>query len=192
MVVLLINKYNIYLLFVFYEFKDIWELKDKLVLLFKIDYLINLFLCVFLEDFIDCNMLKVGILGFYFVLLCVDLDYFWYINESLGYDCGDLLIKVVFECIFEVVWRDDLVGCMEGDEFVVVFIYIDILENVGMVVNKIIECVCEFFLIDGYEVFIGCLIGVSVYFICGDDVKIFFKNVEVFLVRVKVIGCNSY
>lgn len=183
---------NIKLVFAFKQIKDTRESKDKLSRLSQVDHLTNLPLRAALEDGIDRNLVKARLSGFYFGLLCVDLDHFRYINESLGHDRGDQLIKAVAKRILELVRRDDLVGRMEGDEFVVVLSHVDLPENAGMVAGKIIERLREPFLIDGHEVYTGCTIGVAVYPTCGDDAASLLKNAESALVRAKSIGRNSY
>lgn len=183
---------GIKLLFAFKQLKDTRESKDKIAKLSQLDHLTGLPMRGAIEESIDRTVLKAGITGFYFAVLSVDLDHFRYINESLGHDRGDRLLKAVADRIFSLVRRDDQVARMEGDEFVVVLSHIDLPENAGMVANKIIERMREPFLIDGHEVFTGSSIGVSVYPTCGDDAKTLIKNAEAALSRAKAIGRNNY
>lgn len=183
---------DVAMLFAFRQLKDTRESKDKLSKLSHIDHLTNLPLRAPLEEQIDRCILKAGISGFYFALLYVDLDHFRYINESMGHDRGDQLIREVAQRIQSLVRRDDMVGRMEGDEFVVVLSHIDLPENAGAVAQKIIDQIREAFLIDGHQVFTGCSIGVSVYPTCGDDARTLLKNADVALSRAKSVGRNNY
>ncbi len=183
---------GIRLLFAFKQLKDPRESKDKLAKLSQVDHLTSLPTRSFIEEHIDRTVLKAGITGYYFAVLSVDLDHFRYINESLGHDRGDRLLKAVADRIYALVRRDDQLARMEGDEFVLVLSHIDAPENAGMVANKIIDRIREPFLIDGHEVFTGCSIGVSVYPTCGDDANILMKNAEAALSRAKAIGRNNY
>ncbi len=183
---------DVALLFAFRQLKDTRESKDKLAKLSHVDHLTNLPLRAPLEEQIDRCILKAGISGFYFALLYVDLDHFRYINESMGHDRGDQLIREVAQRIQSLVRRDDMVGRMEGDEFVVVLSHIDLPENAGTVAQKIIDQIREAFLIDGHQVFTGCSIGVSVYPTCGDDARTLLKNADVALSRAKAVGRNNY
>lgn len=183
---------EIALLFAFRQLKDTRESKDKIAKLSHVDHLTNLPLRAPIEEQIDRCVLKAGISGFYFAVLYVDLDHFRYINESLGHDRGDQLIREVAQRIHSLVRRDDMVGRMEGDEFVVVLGHIDLPDNSGIVAQKIIDKIREDFLIDGHQVFTGCSIGVSVYPTCGDDARTLLKNAESALARAKVIGRNNY
>ncbi|MCP5014046.1 MAG: EAL domain-containing protein [Ketobacter sp.] len=183
---------GIKLLFAFRQLKDTRESKDKIAMLSQVDHLTGLPMRAAIEEHVDRSVLKAGITGFYFAVLSVDLDHFRYINESLGHDRGDRLLKAVADRVFSLVRRDDQVARMEGDEFVVVLSHIDLPENAGMVAKKIIERIREPFLIDGHEVFTGCSIGVSVYPSCGDDAKTLLKNADAALSRAKAIGRNNY
>lgn len=183
---------DVAMLFAFRQLKETREAKDKLAKLSHVDHLTNLPLRAPLEEQIDRCILKAGISGFYFALLYVDLDHFRYINESMGHDRGDQLIREVAKRIQSLIRRDDMVGRMEGDEFVVVLSHIDLPDNAGAVAQKVIDQVREAFLIDGHQVFTGCSIGVSVYPTCGDDARTLLKNAEVALSRAKAVGRNNY
>ncbi len=183
---------EITLLFAFRQLKDTRESKDKIAKLSHVDHLTGLPLRAPLEEQIDRCVLKAGISGFYFAVLYVDLDHFRYINESMGHDRGDQLIREVSQRIQGLVRRDDMVGRMEGDEFVVVLGHIDLPDNAGIVAQKIIDQIREAFLIDGHQVFTGGSIGVSVYPTCGDDASTLLKNAESALARAKAIGRNNY
>ena len=186
--------HGIHLLFAFKQLKDTRESKDKLAKLAQVDHLTKLPLRAALEEQIDRCAVKAALSGFYFAVLSVDLDHFRYINESLGHDLGDCLIKAVAERIQKLLRRDDVIARMEGDEFVVVLSHIDLLANAGMVAKKIIESVREPFLIDGHEVFTGCSVGVAVYPACGDNAKSLLKNSQSALARAKAIrsSCQYY
>lgn len=183
---------DIAMLFAFRQLKDTRESKDKLAKLSHVDHLTGLPLRAPLEEQIDRCILKAGISGFYFALLYVDLDHFRYINESMGHDRGDQLIREIAKRIQALIRRDDMVGRMEGDEFVVVLSHIDLPDNAGIVAQKVIDQIREAFLIDGHQVFTGCSIGVSVYPTCGDDARTLLKNAEVALSRAKAVGRNNY
>lgn len=186
------DEQNISLLFAFKRLKDTRESKDKISKLSQVDHLTKLPLRGAIEEQIDRCAVKAALSSYYFAVLCVDLDHFRYINESLGHDRGDMLIKAVADRIQKQVRRDDLMARMEGDEFAVVLSHIDLPENAGMVSRKIIDSVREPFLLDGHEVFTGCSIGVAVYPACGDNAKTLLKNSESALARAKAVGRNVY
>lgn len=183
---------GISLLLAFKQLKESRESKDTIAKLSRFDHLTNLPMRGFIEEYIDRTVVKAGLTGVYFAVLSVDLDHFRYINESMGHDGGDRLLKSVADRIQNLIRRDDQVARMEGDEFVVVLSQIDAPENAGMVANKIIERIRETFLINGHEVFVGCSIGVAVYPTCGDDATTLMKNAEAALARAKAIGRNHY
>ncbi len=183
---------GISLLFAFRQLKGTRESKDKIARLAQLDHLTGLPTRLAFQEHLERNILKAGLTGHYCALLFVDLDHFRYINESLGHDRGDALIKQVAERVEQLIRRDDLVGRMEGDEFVVLLSHIDAPENAGIVAKKIVDQIREPFLLDGHEVFTGCSIGVSVFPSCGDNATALMKNAQTALARAKQVGRNNY
>lgn len=59
-------------------------------------------------------------------VVCVDFDYFKYVNDMFGYVVGDYVLVFVFEVILVKMGLDDIVVCVGGDEFIM-------LLKVGMV-----------------------------------------------------------
>lgn len=186
------NLEGIHLLFAFKQLKDSRESKDKIAQLSQVDHLTGLPVRNAIIEQIDRCSVKATLSSYYFAILSVDLDHFRYINESLGHELGDLLIKEVAERIQKLLRRDDVLARMEGDEFAVLLSHIDLPENAGMIAKKIVDKVREPFLVDGHELFTGCSIGVSVYPSCGDNAQALLKNAEVALSRAKATGRNSY
>lgn len=180
------------LLLAFRQIKETREGKKKLIGLSNTDHLTGLPTRAKTEEFVEQIVELAKARNFYFGLLYIDLDHFTYINESLGHDRGDALIKVISERIKLQVRRDDIVGRMEGDEFMVILTQLDHPTNAGSVAKKIIQQLHEPFLVDGHEIYTSCSIGVSVYPNCGDNTAILIKNAELATIRAKDLGRNNY
>lgn len=97
-------------------------------------------------------------------LLFLDLDRFKQVNDSLGHDVGDLLLKEVAQRLQSVTRKGDTVSRLGGDEFTV------ILEEVccesreaAMVAQKLIASLNSPFTIKGHQVLIGVSIGIALY-----------------------------
>lgn len=72
-----------------------------------------------------------------YTLMMLDIDDFKEINDNYGHQVGDEVIKYVAKQIKENVRKTDLVGRYGGDEFLIVFIGCDKLDEINLVVNKI-------------------------------------------------------
>ncbi len=89
----------------------------------------------------------------------IDLDHFKEVNDSLGHNAGDAILKHVAE-ILEVETRDqDRVGRIGGDEFVVLIENPTSLDAVRSVANRIIQAICQPVSLDSTQCNIGASIG---------------------------------
>lgn len=93
----------------------------------------------------------------------LDLDHFKHINDSLGHEVGDELLKAIAVRLRSAVRESDLVGRLGGDEFVVLLPELDHLGDIGILASKIqSECLKPIYL-NGHELRIGTSLGISVY-----------------------------
>ncbi|MBI1921775.1 MAG: EAL domain-containing protein [Geobacter sp.] len=125
-------------------------------------------------------------------VLFVDLDNFKFINDSLGHDMGDLLLKAVARRLTECVRSDDTVARLGGDEFVIVLSDFEDSEVAVIVARKI-----QFFMnrpirIGSHDLEISCSIGISVYPRDGQDADALLKNADVAMYRAKEQGRNNF
>lgn len=180
------------LLFAFRRIKESREKTEKQSRQSTVDHLTGLPTRVRVDEFVDSAVQKAKNEGNHFALLFVDLDHFKYINETLGHDLGDALIKSVAQRIAQLVRRDDSVCRMEGDEFIVVLGELDHPSNAGAVAKKMLDRLHEPFFINGHEIFTGCSIGIAVYPSCGDDPDALIRNAEAAVARAKNLGRNNY
>lgn len=125
-------------------------------------------------------------------LLFIDLDHFKNINESLGHDIGDELIKGVADRLKKCIRRSDTVARLGGDEFGIVLEGLDMAQGAGVAAQNIIDQLQEPFLLDGHEIFTGCSIGIATYPNCGDTIRTLLKNADSAAYRAKSLGRNSY
>lgn len=96
-------------------------------------------------------------------LMFLDLDGFKAVNDNLGHDAGDLLLKQVSSRLKECVRQTDTVARLGGDEFTIVLNGVGTREDVDMVAKKIIERVSEPYDLNGKEANISTSIGISLY-----------------------------
>lgn len=125
-------------------------------------------------------------------VLFIDLDEFKVVNDSLGHDAGDLLLKLVSERIQHCVRAIDTVARIGGDEFVVVLADIAEDEDSAEVAQRIQNDVCQPINIDGHKLFVSCSIGISIYPKDGEDAQTLLKNADVAIYRAKEVGRNNY
>src|SRR5205807_1452423 len=94
-------------------------------------------------------------------VLLIDLDRFKLINDSLGHETGDALLKQVAHRIKTSVRMNDLVTRQSGDEFIIVLSKIKNRQDVGKVAQNLLRAIQRPFYVDGTELFITGSIGIS-------------------------------
>ncbi len=125
-------------------------------------------------------------------VLFLDLDHFKRINDSLGHDMGDLLLKAVAERLSSCVRAGDTVARIGGDEFTIVLADVAQAEDVPKVGQKIIDTISRPFSLMGQEFFITISMGISIFPNDGQDAQILVKNAYAAMYRAKEQGRNHY
>jgi len=125
-------------------------------------------------------------------LLFLDLDHFKSINDSLGHDAGDQLLKEVADRLRLCLREGDTIARLGGDEFTIILEEITESENVANVAQKLIDLMAQSFSINGQEVFVTTSIGIATYPDCGEDQKTLIKNADAALYDAKAHGRGGY
>jgi diguanylate cyclase (GGDEF)-like protein len=124
-------------------------------------------------------------------LLFLDLDNFKSINDSLGYDIGNLLLKEVAKRLSSSVDSNNFVARLGGDEFAVIIAKIKTMNDAGAIADKIRAKILEAYNINGQEVYISASIGIAGYPESGDAWKDLLKNADIAVQRAKQAGQNT-
>ena len=137
-------------------------------------------------------------------ILQLGLDRFKQINDTLGPNAGDALLKSVADRLRECLRETDLLGrslLMEeeghlsrfgGDEFTVFVPMLRRVENLTLVTRRILATLTEAFTIDNREVFITASIGIAVYPTDGDTADTLLKHAEVAMAHAKQRERGTY
>ena len=131
------------------------------------------------------NKKKVGI-------VMLDLDNFKDVNDKLGHDVGDTLLKAVAERLSGTLRKSDTVARFGGDEFVLIFPDMEVIEEAIQVVQKIIDRFHKPFLIDTHQLVVTTSIGIAVYPNDGMDEEILMKNADIAMYQAKQAGRARY
>ena len=124
-------------------------------------------------------------------VLVLDLDNFKLINNTLGHEQGDALLKMVAERLRGSVRSGDTVAHQGGDEFTIVISADALTENAALIAGKILETIARPFAVNGCELVITGSIGISVFPKDGDDVQLLVRNAETAMYRAKEQGRNT-
>ncbi len=126
------------------------------------------------------------------VVLCLDLDRFRNVNETLGHPIGDLLLKAVADRLRHCVRDNDLVARIGGDEFAVLQSDQRQPTAATMLAQRIVERLGAPFMIGGHQIIIGASVGIAMAPADGDTADRLLKSGDQALNRAKGEGGGAY
>ena len=124
-------------------------------------------------------------------LMFIDLDKFKPVNDTLGHDVGDLLLKHAARRMQDCLRREsDTVVRMGGDEFVVILPDIETACDAMIVAEKILDTLKQPFEIAEHVIRISSTIGIACFPEHGHDGNLLLKSADAAMYRAKEGGCN--
>jgi len=124
--------------------------------------------------------------------LCVGLDNFKSVNETMGPAAGDLLLQVVAQRITNTLRQGSMAARLGGDEFGVIMSDVTDLDEVSTVARRLIEVISGPYKIQGQPVTIGASIGIAVAPGDGEEAGKLLKNANLALSQVKLRGKGAF
>jgi len=121
-------------------------------------------------------------------LFLLDLDRFKAVNDTLGHQTGDALLKQVAQRLQRAVGDAGLVGRLGGDEFQVVLPREGNRDTLGHLAQSVITSLSQPYFIDGSSISIGCSIGIAIAPEHGDDAETLIRNADLALYAAKADG----
>ncbi len=136
---------------------------------------------------IENNQLQNNLLG----LLYIDLDRFKVINDSLGHNIGDLLLKEVSQLLKGCIRKIDTFSRQGGDEFTILLEGVSKSE-IADIAERIIDVLSKPFMINGNEIFVTPSIGISLHPVDGQDKDELLRKADMAMYQAKKRGRNNY
>ncbi len=127
-------------------------------------------------------------------VLFIDLDHFKTINDSLGHQQGDLLLKLVASRIQGCLREIDTVSRLGGDEFVIVVPAMSPVEHddAVTVAAKVLDALSTHFHVQSHDLHIGASVGISIYPNDGETADVLMRNADTAMYHAKERGRNQY
>lgn len=125
-------------------------------------------------------------------LLFLDLDRFKGVNDALGHDGGDQLLRMVSDRLSSCVRECDTVARLGGDEFVVLLTGLHNPPQVAKLAGQILTLLSNPYQINGTECFIGTSIGVAMYPADGTTSEELLKHADLAMYRAKAAGRGRF
>ena len=125
-------------------------------------------------------------------LMLIDLDGFKAINDNLGHDAGDELLKVTARRLENCVREADTVARLGGDEFTVIMPLIDNFDAAGLVAARIIKSLTEVFDLGGRDGHVSASIGISLLPAQAGNADELLHNADIAMYHAKRQGKANY
>jgi diguanylate cyclase (GGDEF)-like protein len=125
-------------------------------------------------------------------LLLLDLDNFKVVNDTLGHNCGDLLLQLVAQRLRGTLRAHDIICRIGGDEFVVIIEAAEAASEADTVARKILRALSEPFQIEHHLLHVSASIGVAVYPAHGDNALSLMRGADTAMYYAKSLGKNGY
>lgn len=126
-----------------------------------------------------------------FALFFIDLDGFKIVNDTLGHDVGDLLLKEVGRIFEETVREEDYIFRIGGDEFAVILNFSN-EKDIEVVANKIIGNINKPIKIKNHNLYVGCSIGISKFPQDAKGLQSLLKYSDTAMYKAKENGKNRF
>jgi diguanylate cyclase (GGDEF)-like protein len=124
--------------------------------------------------------------------MCLDLDNFKNVNDTLGHLLGDKLLCAAATRLKEVVRETDTIARLGGDEFAVLQIGLDKPEAAGSFAQRIITAINQPYDLDGHQVVVSTSIGIAIAPNDGGTTEQLLRNADMALYRAKSDGRSVY
>lgn len=125
-------------------------------------------------------------------VLFLDLDRFKGINDSLGHDVGDLLLKEMALRIKNIIRDGDTIGRLGGDEFAIILENVHTNADISHISRKILESVEPPFTVDGRNLHVTASVGISLFPSDTDSPELLLRYADIAMYRAKDMGKNNF
>ena len=125
-------------------------------------------------------------------LLFLDLDNFKPVNDRLGHDMGDKVLKAVAACLASCLREGDTLSRLGGDEFVILLLNITRKEEVSTVAQKIIDTISGLVPVEGKDIHMSGSVGISMFPKDGAGFDELLRNADAAMYRAKETGRNNF
>jgi len=125
-------------------------------------------------------------------LLFVDVDRFKNINDTLGHDVGDRMLREVASRLRQCLRTSDVVARFGGDEFIVMLEDVPDSEHAASVAAKVLEAIAQPLAVGDRELHVTASIGISAYPADGGDLHALQKHADIAMYRAKEQGRNNW
>lgn len=131
-------------------------------------------------------------LGSCFGIIFIDLDDFKSVNDTVGHDGGDYLLRQIARSLKQQIRKTDTVARFGGDEFMMMISDIGHHGDLSKIAESIMALFAQPFNISGQEFSITASAGIAIFPVHGQDSQTLIKNADTAMYEAKSKGKNGY
>ena len=125
-------------------------------------------------------------------VLCLDLDHFKSVNDTLGHPIGDELLKLVADRLRGCTREPDTIARLGGDEFAIIMTQLQQPADAASLSRRIRDSIIKPYQVDGHQIISDISIGISIAPIDGTEPDQLLKNADMALYGAKAEGRGMY
>ena len=145
-----------------------------------------------LSELIQHAIYHAGRYGKNMAVMFMDIDAFKTINDTMGHDFGDKILKEVSDRLLKSLRKSDILARIGGDEFIILIENVDNFERVKTIANNILNKFHKAFIIDEKEYRLTISIGIAIFPSDGQTSDTLLKNADIALYKSKDKGKDQY
>ena len=145
-----------------------------------------------MQDRVSQAITRAERMGSRFAVMFIDIDNFKNINDSLGHDVGDELLRQVAKRLTASVRGHDTIARQGGDEFIVLLDQLEGHQGATRVAQKVLEALRTVYRVGGADQHVSGSIGIALYPDDGRDAPTLLKNADTAMFHGKSLGKNTY
>jgi diguanylate cyclase (GGDEF)-like protein len=189
---LIVLGYSVPAVIAFRRIRQRWKIEDQLRFLAMHDPLTGLPNRMQLKSRLEQALARAKRRNAILAIMCIDLDRFKDVNDTLGHKVGDGLLKEVSERLRSCVRETDIVARLGGDEFAIIAEDLEDPSSVLPLARRICQELADPFEIEGHPIAISGSVGISFAPIEGSDPAVLLNNADLALYRAKSDGRNTF
>ncbi len=125
-------------------------------------------------------------------VMFLDLDGFKNINDTLGHEYGDALLRKIAQRLTTVLRQDDLVARPGGDEFIILVHNVAAVQSIAHIAETILAAVSETVIADGHEMHVTASIGITVFPLDDTEISHLLRDADIAMYHAKDAGKNNF
>ncbi len=189
---LIVLGYSVPAAVAFRRIRERWKAEDQIRFLAMHDPLTGLPNRVQLQTRLEQALARVKRRDSMLAVMCIDLDRFKEVNDTLGHKAGDAMLMEAANRLRECVRETDTVARIGGDEFVVIADDLEEATDAIPLARRICEQLARTFEIEGHSLAISGSVGITFAPAEGTEVLTLLNNADLALYRAKNDGRNAY